>query len=244
MWLPPDGGPRAGADDSRTHAGGETSHRFPAFLPQSRPCCSWPRATLRPTARCSAVSLDTKRVSLSRPVTRSTHAMFRRVIWRIWSTGNLVAALLMPPPARHGSAPVTLVGGRRLVLVLRDGHAGLQRGAPYNIRASTLVWAGRDGSVSPLPLPAAVTITRACLLTAAASSCTRNEAGDRNLWIYDTVRDTLSKFTLESVERLAGVECRRHKHYLRVQSRRARSATSVASPSTAAVPSRWCSRVP
>jgi serine/threonine-protein kinase len=68
----------------------------------------------------------------------------------------------------------------------------------YNIRASTLVWTSRDGAITPLPLPPAVYDHPRLSADGRSIVVHKEEGGDRNLWLFDTARDTLSKFTFAS----------------------------------------------
>jgi serine/threonine-protein kinase len=58
------------------------------------------------------------------------------------------------------------------------------------------VWVSRDGSTTPLPIPPGIFDYPRLSADSRRIVLSRQDAGDRNLWFYDTSRDTLSKFTL------------------------------------------------
>ena len=158
--------------------------------------------------------------------------------------GKLVAAPFDVASLRVTSAPVALADDVDSFSFSTDGTLVYSEAPAYNIRASTLVWTGRDGSVTPLPLPAAVYDHPRLSADGRSIVVHKDDSGDRNLWLYDTARDTLSKFTFTSSNDWP-VWSADGKRIIYASNRPGHAVqTCFPNRSTAVAPSRPCSPVP
>jgi serine/threonine-protein kinase len=194
MMLPATGGPAqvlTTPDSTR----GETSHRTPAFAPGSDIVLF---ATDGSGRSIQAVSLRTKKVTVLFQGDGGTP--------RYLPTGHLAYVIdqkLVAVPfdlsgLRVSGSPFTIVDDAASFSFSDDGTLIYNDSAPANVLVSTLVWVDRDGSVSPLPLRAAHYDHPRLSPDGRSVVVYKEEDGDRNLWLYDIPRDTLSKFTLTS----------------------------------------------
>jgi len=202
MWIPASGGPPQ-ALTSPDEKRGETSHRFPVFLPQSRVTLFV--AESGPAGRSlQAVSLDTKAIR----IVNTGDGLLPRYV----PTGHLAqlieGRLVVTPfdgtALRFTGPPVTLHDDVNSFAFSDDGTLVYSEAPDYNTRVSTLVWTSRDGSTTALPLPPAVydhprvaadgrkiVIHRADARAVSSSG----QPASGGLWLYDTTRETLSKLT-------------------------------------------------
>ena len=203
MWIPPTGGSPQ-ALTSPDEARGETSHRQPVFLPQSRVVLFVVESS-GPTGRSlQAVSLDTKVI---RVVNTGDGVMPRYV-----STGHLAQVLdgrLVVTPfdasaLRFTGQPVTVLEGVSSFAFSNDGTLVYSEASDYNTRVSTVVWTSRDGSTTPLPLAPAVYDHPRLSADGRKIVIHRGEAravsgfglpSSGGLWLYDIARETPSKLT-------------------------------------------------
>ena len=195
MWIPPDGGPPrvlTTLDGGR----GETSHRFPEFVPQSSTVLFVVETASDSDRSLQVVSLGDRRVTLimQGAVTNPRYVRTGHLAYLI--NEKLVAAPFDLQTLQRTGAPVTLVERVNSFSFSDEGTLVYSESILGNIRVSTLVWAARDGAVTPLPLPPAIYDHPRISADGRRIVVYKELAGDRNLWVYDTTRDTLSKFTL------------------------------------------------
>jgi serine/threonine-protein kinase len=203
MSIPANGGPPQ-ALTSPDEKRGETSHRQPVFLPQSRTVLFVAESS-GPTGRSlQAVSLDTKAVR----VVNTGDGLLPRYV----PTGHLAQVIdgrltitpFDPSALRFTGPPVTLLEDVNSFSFSNEGTLVYSEAPAYNTRMSTVVWTSRDGSTTPLPLPPAlydhprvsadgrqIVIHRADARTLSGSV----QSASGGLWLYDTARETLSKLT-------------------------------------------------
>jgi len=203
MWLPASGGPPQ-AITSPDETRGETSHRQPEYLPQSRTVLFVAESS-GPTGRSlQAVSLDTKAIR----VVNTGDGLLPRHL----PTGHLAQVIdgkLVVTPfdataLKFTGPPVTFVDGVNSFSFSSSGTLVYSEAPAYNTRVSTVVWTSRDGSATPLPLPPAlydhprlspddrkIVIHRADARALSGSVL----AASGGLWLYDVTRETLSKLT-------------------------------------------------
>jgi Tol biopolymer transport system component len=207
MWLPADGGATHALttlDDAR----GETSHRQPAFVAQSRTVLFVADGTSDRSLR--AVALDTKEVKLVRPgdVLRPSYVPTGHLVYLV--DGKLMASRFDARTLTFSGTPVALIDGVDAFSFSDDGTL-VYSGAPgsadaltssdaagNNIRTSTLVWVNRKGNVTPLPLPPNHYEHPRLSADGRRIVVGRVDPEGRTLWLYDIVRETLAKFTVAS----------------------------------------------
>ena len=174
---------------------GETSHRNPAFVQGSDIVLFLTDGNGR---SFQAVSLRTKHITVL--------VQGDGISPRYVPTGHLAYLLderLVAVPfdlnaLRITGSPFTIVEGAASFSFSDDGTLLFSDAAPANVLASTPVWVNRDGTASPLPLRAAEYDHPRLSPDGRSIVLYKQEGGDRNLWLYDITRDTLSKFTLTS----------------------------------------------
>jgi len=201
MSLPEDGGvvrPLTTLDDAR----GETSHRQPAFVGQSRTVLFVADGTSDRFVR--AVSLDTKEVRVVRPgdALRPIYTPTGHLVYLV--DAKLMASRFDARTLKLTGAPVTLVDGVDAFSFSDDGTL-VYSGAPGsadssvsgeaggNIRTSTLVWVGRKGNVTPLPLPPDRYEHPRISADGRRIVVGKVNTDGRSVWLYDIARETLAK---------------------------------------------------
>src|SRR4030095_8676566 len=148
MWLPASGGPPQPLtlpDEKR----GETSHRQPTFLPQTRTVLFVTEYSAPDERSLQAVSLDTKEI---RSVSSGGAVLPRYV-----PTGHLAqlndgqpgVPPFDPTTLRFTGPPVTLFEDVNSFSFSNEGTLVYSESPAYNVRTSTLVWTNREGSVNP-----------------------------------------------------------------------------------------------
>ena len=202
MWLPANGSsPQTLTSPDEKRA--ETSHRYPVFVPHSR-VVLFVAESSGPTGRSlQAISLDTKAIRVvntgdgQAPQYVPTGHLAQLIDDRLVLTPFDASALRVTGP------PVTLLEHVDSYSFSDEGTFVYSEAPDYDTRVSTLVWTRRDGTTTPLPLPAAVydhprlsADGRRIVLHRADArvrgSALRASAG---LWLYDVTRETLSKLT-------------------------------------------------
>jgi serine/threonine-protein kinase len=173
----------------------ETSHRNPAFAPQSDVVLFVADGNGRSV---QAVSLRTKKITVLFQGDGATPRYLPTGHMAYLLDRKLVAVPFDLDSLRITGSPFTVVDGAASFSFSDDGTLIYDDAAPSNILASTLVWVNRDGSVSPLPLRVAQYDHPRLSPDGRSIIVYKQEEGDRNLWLYDIARDTLSKFTLTS----------------------------------------------
>jgi serine/threonine-protein kinase len=197
MWVPSTGGP-AQVLTTPDATRGETSHRQPTFVAESDTVLFVAEGSGRPARSFHAVSLKTKHVTVLVQQNGDTPRYVPTGHLAYLVDDALVAAPFDVETLRITGAPFTVVEGAASFSFTADGTLVYSDALPSNILACTLVWTSRDGSVSPLPL-AVANYEHPRLSPDGRSIVVDKEAdADRNLWLYDIARDTLSKFTLTS----------------------------------------------
>jgi serine/threonine-protein kinase len=196
MWIPPSGGPPRVLTTPNGDRG-ETSHRFPVFLPQSSTVLFVVAGTSDANA-LQAVSLDDPRVRLIMRgvVTNPRYLPTGHLAYLI--NEKLVAAPFDLQTLQLAGASITLAERVNSFAFSDEGTLVYSESTLADTRVSTPVWTARDGAVTPLPLPPAIydhprispdgrsiVVQKAML-----------PAGSGDLWVYDTTRETLTKFTL------------------------------------------------
>jgi serine/threonine-protein kinase len=193
MTLPATGGPPQVLTTPEATRG-ETSHRNPAFAPQSDMVLFVADGNGRSV---QAVSLRTKKVTVLfqgdgtpryLPTGHVAYLLDQKLVTVPFDLNSL----------RITGSPFTIVEGVASFSFSDDGTLIYDDAPPSNILASTLVWVNRDGSVSPLPLRVAQYEHPRLSPDGRSIIVYKQEGGDRNLWLYDIARDTLSKFTFTS----------------------------------------------
>ena len=206
MQLPASGGPPQ-ALTTPVEERGETSHRQPEFLPQSRTVMFIAESSGQAGRSLQAVSLDTKAIRL----VKTGDGLLPRYV----PTGHLAQVmdgkLIVTPfdaiALQFTGLPVTVAEDVNSFSFSNEGTLVYSEAPAYDPRVSKLVWAGRDGSLSPLPLPPAVydhprvsADGRKIVIHRAegrpVSGSVNSSSG--GLWLYDVARDTLSKLTYEA----------------------------------------------
>ena len=195
MWIPPEGGPPQTLtvlDGSR----GETSHRWPVFLPQSRTVLFVAEPSSAAERLLQAVSLDDRRVTIVQQsnITNPRYVPTGHLAYL--SGGMLMAAPFDLDTLRLAGPPVSLVERVDSFTFSTEGTLVFSEAPTTDRRRGTLVWTSRDGAVTPLPLPQAVYQHPRLSPDGRGIVVHKEVAGDRNLWLYDTTRDTLTKLTL------------------------------------------------
>ena len=195
VWLPPTGG-RPQVLTTPDAARGETSHRGPTFLPESRTVVFVAESSTGSARSLQVVSLDSKQVA----VLTEGGGVFPRYV----PTGHLAYLLdekvvVVPFDAaalRITGPPATAVADTDSFSFSADGTLVYTQAVRSNVLASTMVWVDRNGSVSRLPL-AADNYEHPRLSPDGRTIVVQKATGaDSSLWIYDLTRETLSKFTL------------------------------------------------
>ena len=197
MWLPATGGP---AQVLTTPDAGraETSHRLPSFMANSDLVLFVAEGTGRPARSFQAVSLRTKLVTVVGQQDGFTPQYVPTGHLAYVVNDTLVAAPFDIQALRVTGAPMTVVERVNSFSFTADGTLVYNDALPSDIMASTLVWTDRDGSVSPLPLAVGHYDHPRLSPDGRSIVIYRETDVDRNLWLYDIARDTLSKFTLTS----------------------------------------------
>jgi len=206
MWLPASGGPPQPLtlpDEKR----GETSHRQPTFLPQTRTVLFVTEYSAPDERSLQAVSLDTKEIRSVSP----GGAVLPRYVptghLAQLNDGKLVVTPFDPTTLRFTGPPVTLFEDVNSFSFSNEGTLVYSESPAYNVRTSTLVWTNRDGSVNPLPLPPAVydhprlSADGRKIVIHRADARAVDGAGapaSGGLWLYDITRETLSKLTYDA----------------------------------------------
>jgi Tol biopolymer transport system component len=207
MWLPSDGGP-AQALTTLDDARGETSHRQPAFIAQSRTVLFVVDGTSDRSVR--VVSLDTKDVKAVRPgdALRPSYVPTGHLVYLV--DGKLMASRFDARTLRLSGTPVTLVDGVDAFSFSDDGTLvysgapGSADGLTYsdaggnNIRTSTLVWVGRKNNVTPLPLPPDHYEHPRLSADGSRIAVGRVDPEGRSVWLYDIARETLARLSAAS----------------------------------------------
>ena len=193
LWLPPAGGsPQVLTTPDATR--GETSHRWPYFLPGAHTVVFTAEGA-RGDRALVAVALDTKRTR----VLLKTNALSPQFI----PTGHLTyldGARLVAVPFDLKTVEVT---GPPVSLLDEVGSFGFSSdgmmvysGAENNRNnKDVLVWTGRDGRVDPLPLPPAVYAHPRISPDGASIVLYSNQSLNQSLWLYHVARDTMVRFT-------------------------------------------------
>jgi serine/threonine-protein kinase len=201
MWLPSSGGPPqtlTSPDEKR----GETSHRQPEFLPQSRTVLFVAGGNNAAARSLQAVSLDTKTIRLV--------STGDGLVPRFVPSGHLaqvIAGKLVITPfdmqaLRFTGPPVSVLEDVNSFSFSNDGTLVYSDAPVYNTRESNVVWTNRDGSEHPLPLPPG--LYDHPRLSADGRKMVIHRADARpvdgsglpasgGLWLYDVARETLSK---------------------------------------------------
>ena len=203
MSIPADGGsPQVLTSPDETR--GETSHRQPVFLPQSRTVLFVAESSGQAGRSLQAVSLDTKEIR----VVNTGNGLLPRYL----PTGHLAQVIdgrLVVTPfdgraLRFTGPPVTLLEDVNSFSFSNEGTLVYSEAPAYNTRVSTVVWTARDGSTTALPLPPAVydhprvsadgrkiVIHRADARAVSGSGL----PASGGLWLYDIARETPSRLT-------------------------------------------------
>ena len=202
MLISADGGsPQVLTSPDETR--GETSHRQPVFLPESRTVLFV--AESGPAGRSlQAVSLDTKTIRILNsgegllPSYLPTGHLAQVI------EGRLVVTPFDGKALRFTGPPVTLLEDVNSFSFSNEGTLVYSEAPAYNTRVSTVVWTTRDGSTTSLPLPPAIydhprasadgrkiVIHRVDGRVVSGSGL----PASGGLWLYDIARETLSKLT-------------------------------------------------
>jgi Tol biopolymer transport system component len=202
MWIPAGGGsPQAltSPDEQR----GETSHRHPAFVPQSRTVL-FVAESGQAGRSLQAVALDTKAIR----IVNTGDGILPRYVpsghLAQLIDGRLLITRFDASALRFTGTPVTVLDGVSSFSFSDDGTLVYSEASDYNTRLSTVVWATRAGATTPLPLsPAVYDHPR---LSADGRKIVIHRADARavsgsllpatgGLWLYDTAREVLSPLT-------------------------------------------------
>ena len=175
---------------------GETSHRFPAFLSQSRSVVFVAEHTGSADRSLQAVSLEDRRVTVILQSADATNPCYLPTGHLAYLSGDkLVAVPFNLTNVRASGATVTLA---EHVTSFSFSEAGTlvysEAVVAENTSSSTPVWAARDGAITPLPLPPG-NYHHPRIAADGRIVVYKEVLGDDHLWIYDTARETLAKFT-------------------------------------------------
>jgi serine/threonine protein kinase len=189
MWLPPSGGsPETLTTPDPTR--NENSHRWPSFLGDTRTVV-FDAENERGGSALIAVSLETKvmRVLLKTAATVPRYVSTGHLAYR---DGNkLVAVPFDLKTVAVTGPPASLLAGVDSFAFSSDGTLVYSAAEPGQAQG-LLVWAKRDGTVDPLPLPPGL-----YQLPRISPDGTRIVfyGADRSLWLYDVPRGTMARYT-------------------------------------------------
>ena len=202
MWIPANGGsPQALTSPDQER--GETSHRHPVFVPQSRTVLFV--AESGPSGRSlQAVSLDTKAIR----IVNTGDGIVPRYVpsghLAQLMDGRLVITPFDANALRFTGKPVTVLEDVSSFSFSNDGTLVYSEASDYNTRLSTVVWTSRDGSTTALPLPPGLydhprisadgrqIVMHRANARAVSGSLLPASGG---LWLYDIIREVSSPLT-------------------------------------------------
>jgi serine/threonine-protein kinase len=184
---------------------GETSHRWPQFLPDGKTILYAIGAGNPDDAQIAAYRLDTgEQKILIRGGTYPQYVPTGHLVY--YRAGTIMAVPFdtarlevhgTPAPAIEGVMSATANTGAAQFSFSSMGSLVYVPGGPQSEVQTTLVWVNRKGTEQPLPAPPHAYANPRVSPDGRQVALDIAEAGKQDIWLYDLLRDTLTRLTFE-----------------------------------------------